>query len=103
MGIPEEAAKVVIMEYWKEIYSNLISGKCSAVTARHLGTFAMSRYKLNNYIMKRIQKVKRMAKSLRLTDEQKEEYITNEKEKISKALVHRNDIAWQYAKNFKNV
>lgn len=103
MDIPEDKAKVVVMAYWQEIYSKLLSGQRSAITVRHLGTFAMSRYKLNNYITKRLQKLKRVKKSVRLTDEEKEIIITNEKKRLTLALKHRNDIAWQYAQNFGNV
>lgn len=103
LGVPEDKAKVVVMAYWQEIYSKLLSGQRSAITVRHLGTFAMSRYKLNNYITKRVQKVKRVGKSVRLTDEEKEEIITNEKKRLSLALIHRNDIATQYAENFGNI
>lgn len=103
MDIPEDQVKVVIMQYWQTIYKKLLSGQNSAITVRHLGTFAMSRYKLNKYIEKRIRKIRNVEKSLKLSDEKKEEIITFEKNKLSQALVHRNDIAWQYAKNFKNV
>lgn len=103
LDVPEDQAKVVIMQYWQTIYKILLSGSKSAVTVRHLGTFAMSRYKLNKYIEKRIKKIRNVEKSLKLSDEKKEEIITFEKKKLSLALVHRNDIAWQYAKNFGNV
>jgi hypothetical protein len=103
LDIPEDQAKVVIMQYWQTIYKNLLSGVNSAITVRHLGTFGMSRYKLNKYIEKRIKKIRNVEKSLKLSDEKKEEIITFEKKRLSLALIHRNDIAWQYAENFGNV
>jgi hypothetical protein len=103
LDIPEDQAKKVIMEYWQSIYKRLLAGEDSAITVRHVGTFAMSKYKLGRYISKRIKKVKRVEKSINLNDEKKKEIITFEKGKIKKALKHRNDIAWNYAKNFGNV
>lgn len=103
LNIPEDQAKLAVMGYWETIYKKLLSGSNSAITVRHVGTFAMSRYKLNKYIEKRIRKVRNVEKSLRLSAEEKEKIITFEKKKLTLALRHRNDIAWQYAKNFGNV
>lgn len=103
LDIPEAQAKVVIMQYWQTIYKKLLAGENSAITVRHVGTFAMSRYKLNKYIEKRIRKVRNVEKSLKLSDEKKQEIITFEKNKLTLALKHRNDIAWQYAQNFGNI
>lgn len=103
LGIPEDKAKKVVMEYWSVIYKKLISGANSAVTVRHVGTFAISRYKLKIGIIKKIQKIRRIRKSTNLTTEIKEKYLESEMTKLRKALVHRNDIAIQYAKNFGNI
>jgi hypothetical protein len=103
LGIPEEKAKVVVMEYWNDIYKKLLSGENSAITVRHVGTFAMSRYKLNNSITKRIKKIKRVKASKKITQEYKDEIVANDMKKLQLMLKHRNDIAIQYAQNFGNI
>lgn len=103
LSIPEDQAKPVVMAYWDEIYKKIVSGKETTVTVRHVGSFAISRFKLNLYIRKILDKIKRFKKTDKLTSEKKEECVTEEKRKLTRALFHRNKIAINYAQIFKNI
>lgn len=102
-NLPEDKVRPVIMGYWEDIYKKLISGSKSAVTARHIGTFAISRYKIKRMISKRINMMKKIRVSDKVTDEKREEILQEDYKKLRKALAHRNDLATQYAKRFKNI
>lgn len=102
LDIPEDKAKVVVMEYWNTIYKKLLSGSNSAITVKHVGTFAISRYKLNISIRKKIGKIRRIRIS-KLSPEKKEEILTDDFKRLTLMLKHRNDIARQYAENFGNI
>jgi hypothetical protein len=103
MGIPEDQAKVVVMEYWNTIYKKLLSGEETAITVRHVGTFAMSRFKLYRLIRRRIGKIRYTKKNEKITEEFREIILADEYKKLSLAMKHRNTIAIEYAENFGNI
>jgi nucleoid DNA-binding protein len=103
LNLPEDQSKKVVMEYWETIYFSLLEGKETAVTIRHLGTFAMSRYKLNFLIRQLIKKIRATKGSKKLTEAKKEECVRNYSRKLRQALETRNKIAIEYAENFGNI
>lgn len=103
LDIPEDKAKVVVMEYWDTLFSKLLSGQHSTLTARHIGTFVMSRYKLNNLICKSISSIRNVRNSKTLSDKKKKETLDKYYRRLRTALKHRNELAISYAKIFGNV
>ncbi len=103
LNIPEEKVKPVIMEYWENIYKKILKGEETTITARHIGTFTVSHYKLRPYILEKLRKIRNYKIAVNITEEKRIECITEETEKLRKALVHRNELAIQYAKMFKNI
>lgn len=102
-NIPEDQAKPIIMEYWETIYRKIVGGKFTAITARHIGTFAMSRYKLNINIRKTIKTLRRIKANNNIEPLKKEKIISDFEKKLKLALKHRNEIAIRYAQNFGNI
>lgn len=103
LGVEEEEVKKVVMAYWEDIYYRLIKANNTAITVRHLGTFAISRFKLNRFIKKKIKLIKKMPTLETKTEKIKEDWMAKEREKLTLALKHRNEIAIQYAEIFGNV
>jgi len=99
----EEQVKKVVMEYWETIYLKVISGEFTAVSVRGVGTFVLSRYKLNKLIRNQIRKIKRIKKSKKFTEETKAKWLEHYYEKLRLALKQRNEIAIEYAKTFGNI
>ena len=98
LNIPEDKARVVIMEYWDNVYKKIIGGDSTSITVRHLGTFTMSRYKLNNFIVKKIRSIKKVRATKKFTEKKREDTLLNIYKLLRKALIRRNEIAEQYAK-----
>jgi len=96
LNLSEDKVKVIVMEYWSTIYTRILKLDTTTVTARHLGSFTISRYKLNNLIIKTIGKIKRVTKTDNLSKEKKDEILQNEYNKLSVALKRRNDLAVMY-------
>lgn len=103
LKLPENEVKLVVMEYWKSIYNKILTGSETTVTARHVGTFTVSRWKLNNYIKKIIAKIRRIKKTDKLSVEKKEEILTVEYKRLKNCLFHRDRIAKNYAEQFGNI
>jgi hypothetical protein len=101
-GIPENKVKVVVMEYWETIYYRLLSAESTTITVRHIGSFTISKFKLGNFIKKKIDKIRRFQATDKLSPEQKLDYLQKEKAKLRVALRHRNVLAQQYADMFDN-
>ena len=102
LGLPVEKVKPVVMEYWKTGFSRLINLESTTVSIRHVGNFTVSRYKLNNYIRKRIWRIKNTKKNMTSEPEKKQEMLDFHYDKLRKALVQRNILANHYQKIFKN-
>lgn len=103
LNLPEEKVRTIINAYWYKAFSGLVHLDETTVTIRHVGSFSVSRYKINNYIRKRIQKIRFLQGEPKLDEEKREEYLKYNYEKLSKALIQRNIIAKQYAKMFDNI
>jgi len=106
LKLPEEKIRPVIEAYWKAVYNKVVNGLDPGKTTlfmRNIGLFTVSRYKLNNFIQKRIDKIRGMTKSDKYTDKQKEEFIERHKKKLSLSLKYRNLVAKDYAEKFGNI
>lgn len=107
LNISEEIVRPFIDKYFKLCYDKMVLGKIkdddTTIFLRNIGLFTISRYKLNNHIVKKISKIKGMMKSNKYTDEVKKEYVQKQKTRLTKALKHRNIIAKEYAEIFGNV
>ena len=80
-----------------------MGGTERAITVRHVGTFAISKWKLGKMILKLVGKMKRIRKSGKLSEEKKKKILENCTDTLSLALKHRNTIATEYAENFGNI
>lgn len=106
MNLPEDKVRNLIERYWREIYQKMVNGMDDDKTTlflRNIGLFTVSRYKLNNFIKKKISKIKGMGKSVKYSDEIKKEFIQKQKQKLVKSLTYRNLLAKDYAEKFGNI
>jgi len=106
MNLPEDKVRILIEKYWLELYKKLVNGMDDEKTTlflRNIGLFTVSRWKLNNFIKKKIDKIKGMGKSKKYTDEAKKEFIDRHKSKLKLSLTYRNLIAKDYAEKFGNI
>lgn len=102
LGLPEDKVKTVIMEYWKTATLRLINLQATTVSIRHVGNFTVSRYKLNNYIRKRIEKIRFTRNTDKYDEQRRAEMLDFHTSKLRQALVQRNILAKHYRKIFKN-
>lgn len=101
LGLDPAKVKAVVNEYWKTATDRLTKLDSTTVSIRHVGNFTISKYKLNNYIRKRIYKI-RYAKTTDKYDEQKRaDVLEFHYKKLKKALVQRDILAKHYQKIFK--
>lgn len=106
MDLPEDKVKILIETYWKEIYQKMVNGMDdgkATLFLRNIGMFTFSRYKLNNFIRKKIGKIKGMTKSKKYSEEIKKEFIEKQTNKLKKSLKYRNLVAKDYAEKFGNI
>ena len=101
LGIPEEKVKIVLMEYWRTATSRLINLDATTVSIRHVGNMTVSRYKLYNYIRKRIEKIRFVKDYDKYDEEKRKELLEYNLSKLRKALVQRDILARYYQKRFK--
>lgn len=102
----EKQVKNLIDRYWSEVYDKMVNGlpeEKSTLFLRNIGMFTVSRYKLNNFIKKKIGKIKGMAKSEKYSDDVKKEFIGKQKKKLTLSLSYRNLVAKDYAEKFGNI
>jgi hypothetical protein len=102
----ESEVKALVDRYWQEVYDKIVNGlpeDKSTLFLRNIGMFTVSRYKLNNFIKKKIGKIKGMAKSEKYSDETKKEVIERHKKKLTLSLSYRNLVAKDYAEKFGNI
>lgn len=105
-GIPEDQVRMIVERYWQEVYSKMVKGMDDGKTTlflRNIGMFTISKFKLTNFIKKRIDKIRGMRKSDKYTDEQKKEFEKNQFQKLELSLKYRNLVARDYAEKFGNV
>lgn len=106
MDLPEDKVRIVIEKYWSEIYQKMVNGMedgKATLFLRNVGLFTLSRYKLNNFIKKKIGKIKGMAKSTKYSEDVKKDFIEKQTKKLKKSLLYRNLVAKDYAEKFGNV
>lgn len=103
LDLPEDQVKPIVMAYWEAVFHRLVKLKSTTITVRHVGVFTVSRFKLNNYIRKRIDKIRKTQENLSLSDTKKIEILAEDTAKLKVALVQRNILAKQYAEAFGNV
>lgn len=104
LNLPEAEVKKVVMEYWETIYKRLLHLEQTTITARHLGSFTISRYKLNNFIGKTINDIRKLEEQEFLTDEQKE-VVLKQRKRLMTACKRRTEIAAMFkeSKEAKNL
>jgi hypothetical protein len=100
LNLPEDKVKPVVMEYWETIYKRLLKLETTTITARHLGNFTISRFKLNIFVQKSVDKIRRIRATDKLSNEKKDEIITDEYKRLRTALARRNELAILF-KDFK--
>lgn len=93
LDIPEQKVDKVVMEYWDSIYKKLLKAEQTTVTVRHIGSFTISRFKLNNFIQKVIDKIRRVRKTDKISLEKKQETLDVEYKRLKKACLRRNELA----------
>jgi hypothetical protein len=106
LDLPEEKVRIIIEKYWKDIYQKIVNGMDDDKTTlflRNIGLFTISRYKLNNFIKKKIAKIRGMGSSTKYSDQIKEEFIGKQRKKLAKSLIYRNIVAREYAEKFGNI
>lgn len=104
MGLPEDKVDLVIQRYWKEIYQKMVHGMDNEKTTlflRNLGLFTISKFKLNQFIKKKIYKIKKMGAS-EYSEEIKKEVIEKQRGRLVKSLVYRNLIAKDRVEKLNN-
>lgn len=92
LNLPETEVKKVVMEYWETIYKRLLKLDRTTITARHLGNFTISRYKLNNFIFKTIRNVRSLRKA-EMSEDARARLLEVNTNRLKVALQRRNDIA----------
>jgi hypothetical protein len=106
MDLPEDKVKMVVDRYWEELYRKMVKGMDDGKTTlflRNIGLFTVSKFKLSNFIKKRIAKIRGMMKSEKYTDKQKEDFVNRHKKNLSLSLKYRNLLAKDYAEKFDNI
>ena len=92
LNLPEAEVKVVVMKYWDTIYKRLLKLEKTTITARHLGSFTISRYKLNNFISKLIRSIKTLPDTP-MSEETRENIYKIRIARLKTACQRRNEIA----------
>ena len=93
LDIPKEKVKLVVDGYWNEVYDKLLSLEATTVYIRNVGLITISRYKLRKFILRFIDKIRKMKKSEKYNDSEKHAMVETTKRKLRKALVQRDIIA----------
>lgn len=95
---PEEQIKKLLTKYWKEIYNSVLSLEHNTVAVRNLGVMTVSKFKLNNFIKKRISKIK-LIKKKNISEITREKLLNQHYNRLKIALERRNSLAIQYYKD----
>lgn len=93
LDIPKEKVKLVVDEYWNEVYSKLLSLEATTVYIRNVGLITISRYKLRKFISRYISKIRSYDKTTKFSDSEKQVIVEKTKNKLRKALIQRDIIA----------
>lgn len=104
--LPEDKVRKVVEKYWETLRDKMVNGMDNEKTTlflRNIGLFTVSRYKLNNFIKKKISKIKGMERSEKYSDEQKKVFFERHKKKLALSLKYRNLVAKDYAEKFDNI
>lgn len=101
LELPESTVRPIVMEYWRNAMENIVRLQATTTSIRHVGNFAVAKYKLNNYIRKMIAKIRRTRSSVTFSEEKKQEIIAGYINQLKPALRERNILALHYQKMFK--
>lgn len=96
LNFPEAEVKKVVMEYWETIYKRLLSLEQTTITARHIGSFTISRYKLNNFITKTISDIRKYVPKngvALIISEEQSETLARHRKRLQTACKRRDEIA----------
>ena len=100
LDLDKETVKTLVNAYWNEVNRKVIGFETRTVGIRGVGTITISKYKLRDYILKKIRIIKRLKLSKKYSEQKKAEMIAEAKEKLRMALKHRDEIAKEYAIKF---
>lgn len=96
LNLSETEVKKVVMEYWETIYKRLYKLDQTTITVRHVGSFTISRYKLNNFISKTIYHIRILYPKngeRPALNEQQSELLEKQRIRLKTACKRRNEIA----------
>jgi nucleoid DNA-binding protein len=96
LGYDENEVEKVNDFFWKEVKKKLSNFENTSVSIKHLGTFTVSKRKLDQFIKTCIRKIRSIRKSTRYKESTRELLLNTNKNKLEKALFHRNKLAKQY-------
>lgn len=101
LNLPEKEVHDILIGYWATVNKKVWELSETTIALRHIGVIAISRFKINNFIRKKIESIRRTRNSTKLTVEQKEMYELRLYERLRKALYQRDKLAIHYQKKFR--
>ena len=103
LKLPEAECKKVIEGWWGEVYNQVANVKSTTVAIRKIGVLTVSKLKVRTFILDTIGKIRKTAVSTRFSEKNKQLYIEKYKKRLRNALIQRNILAQDYAKEFGNI
>ena len=97
LNLPEDQVKILVTSYWKELYRGVTKVNGQSYFVKGVGTFTISKYKLNNFIKKRIAKI-RFVTNGPLEGDKRQKRLDTHYHKLRVTLRYRNQLAKQYSK-----
>ena len=97
LNLPEDQVKILVKQYWETLYKGVTKVNGRSYFVRGVGTFTISKYKLDGFIRKRIYKI-RSVKVAVLDEKKKTKRLELHYSKLKIALYYRNELAKQYLK-----
>jgi len=102
LGLPENKVRHVILEYWKEGFQNIITFTERTTSFKFIGSFTVSKFKLDKFIEKRIQQLARTKESKKITEEKRAMLLEIYQKDLELALIEKTNIDESYKKFLKN-
>jgi hypothetical protein len=103
LKLPETEVKKVVEGWWEEVHYQIANVKSTTIAIRKIGVITVSKLKIRTFIKDTIRKIRSTIISKRFSEQNKQKYITVYKKRLRNALVQRDILAQDYAKEFGNV
>jgi len=103
LNLPEDQVKKLLISYWKEIEQQITKIESTTVSIKDIGVITVSKLKIRNFIFDTIDRIKRMRKSNKYSEINKNKYLGIHFSKLKNALKHRNILAKDYAEKYGNI